>query len=149
MGGVDVGELLRQGRNDILAGSLAGSACKLFEYPLDTIRVQMQTRGSGGSMSHLGPIGMLRMNVRDHGFMRLYQGISSPLVGSMAENATLFVSFGVAQSLCHDGPRETMPVHKLVVCAMSSGVAVSTVLTPVELIKCRMQTLASDAVRAS
>ena len=140
-------DVVRQGRNDILAGSAAGSACKLVEYPLDTIKVQMQTAGSGTSLSNLGPIGLLRMNVREHGFRRLYQGISSPLVGSMAENATLFVSFNLAQSLCHDGPKETMPVHKLVVCAMASGVAVSTVLTPVELIKCRMQTLATDAVR--
>ena len=147
MGGVDIAQIVRQGRNDILAGSLAGSACKLVEYPLDTVKVQMQTAGSGTSLSNLGPIGLLRMNVREHGFMRLYQGISSPLVGSMAENATLFVSFNLAQSLCHDGPKETMPVHKMVVCAMASGVAVSTVLTPVELIKCRMQTLASDAVR--
>eukprot|EP01043_Picozoa_sp_COSAG02_P006606 COSAG02_NODE_190_length_30025_cov_22.989875_4_plen_157_part_00 len=147
MGGADIRQIVRQGRNDILAGSLAGSACKLVEYPLDTIKVQMQTAGSGSSLSTLGPLGLLRMNVREHGFRRLYQGISSPLVGSMAENATLFVSFNLAQSLCHDGPKETMPVHKLVVCAMASGVAVSTVLTPVELIKCRMQTLATDAVR--
>jgi hypothetical protein len=148
MGGVDIGKIVRQGRNDILAGCLAGSACKLVEYPLDTIKVQMQTAGSGTRLSTLGPIGLLRMNVREHGFRRLYQGISSPLLGSMAENATLFVSFNLAQSLCHDGPKETMPVHKLVVCAMASGVAVSTVLTPVELIKCRMQTLATDAVRS-
>lgn len=141
-------DVVRQGRNDILAGSAAGSACKLVEYPLDTIKVQMQTAGSGTSLSNLGPIGLLRMNVREHGFRRLYQGISSPLVGSMAENATLFVSFNLAQSLCHDGPKESMPVYKLVACAMASGVAVSTVLTPVELIKCRMQTLAANAVRA-
>ena len=145
MSGVDLRKIVRQGQNDILAGSLAGSACKLVEYPLDTVKVQMQTAGSGTSLSNLGPIGLLRMNVREHGFRRLYQGISSPLMGSMAENATLFVSFNLAQSLCHNGPKETMPVHKLVVCAMASGVAVSTVLTPVELIKCRMQTLTTDA----
>lgn len=41
--------------------------------------------------------------------------------------------------MIHDGPKETLPVHKMVVAAACSGVAVSTVLTPVELIKCRMQ----------
>ena len=143
---VDVGEIVRQGRNDILAGSLAGSTCKLFEYPLDTIKVQMQTSKGGSSLSKLSPLGVLKLNMKEGGVRRLYQGIASPLVGSMAENASLFLSFGIAQGLLHDGPRETMPTHKLVVCALCSGVAVSMILTPVELIKCRMQTMATDAV---
>ena len=145
-GGVDLRELVRQGRNDILAGSLAGSTCKLFEYPLDTIKVQMQTSTGGSSMSKLSPLGVLRLNMKEGGVRRLYTGIASPLLGSMAENASLFLSFGIAQGLIHDGPKETMPTHKLVVCALCSGVAVSMILTPVELIKCRMQTMGTDAV---
>jgi hypothetical protein len=76
---VDVGEIVRQGRNDILAGSLAGSTCKLFEYPLDTIKVQMQTSKGGSSLSKLSPLGVLKLNMKEGGVRRLYQGIASPL----------------------------------------------------------------------
>ena len=141
-----ISEMLRQGRNDILAGSAGGMTCKVFEYPLDTVKVQMQTAG-GTELAGLGAVSLLRHNMRVHGFLRLYHGIASPLAGSMAENAMLFVSFGLAQRLMHDGPKETMSVPQTVAASLFAGVAVSTVLTPVELVKCRMQTLSEGAVR--
>eukprot|EP01045_Picozoa_sp_COSAG04_P020850 COSAG04_NODE_2184_length_4595_cov_11.453292_1_plen_51_part_10 len=48
-----ISEMLRQGRNDILAGSAGGMTCKVFEYPLDTVKVQMQTAG-GTELAGLG-----------------------------------------------------------------------------------------------
>ena len=76
---------------------------------------------------------------------RACSGLPSPLAASMGENAILFVSYGVAQRVIHDGPKETMPVHKVIACSIASAFGVSMLLTPVELIKCRMQTLNADA----
>ena len=69
--------------------------------------------------------------------LRPHSGLPSPLAASMGENAILFVSYGVAQRLIHDGPKESMPVHKVIVCSLASAFGVSVLLTPVELIKVR------------
>ena len=56
--------------NEIIAGSIGGAFCKLFEYPMDTVKVQLQTQRGGGS---LGPVAMLRAAVQKHGFLGLYR----------------------------------------------------------------------------
>lgn len=60
----------------------------------------------------------------------------------MAENATLFVSYGaMKQAMGLDKlPEQDVPMWKLGMCGAGSGVAVSFVLTPVELIKVKLQT---------
>ena len=130
--------------NDIVAGGLAGMVCKIFEFPLDTIKVQMQTQKSGGISA--GPLSMLRQTVSKFGVLGLYRGLPSPMAASMAENATLFFSYGAAARLLDDGPKEDLPLPKVVAASIASAFAVSMVLTPTELIKCRMQTLNPSAV---
>lgn len=59
----------------------------------------------------------------------------------MAENATLFMSYGAMKQLMgiDDIPDAKVPLWKQCVCGAGSGVAVSFVLTPVELVKCKLQ----------
>ena len=44
-------------------------------------------------MVYNGAIHCLRHTIETKGFMSLYNGISSPLLGSMAENAVLFLAY--------------------------------------------------------
>eukprot|EP00283_Hemiselmis_rufescens_P011174 CAMPEP_0173431466 /NCGR_PEP_ID=MMETSP1357-20121228/9597_1 /TAXON_ID=77926 /ORGANISM="Hemiselmis rufescens, Strain PCC563" /LENGTH=308 /DNA_ID=CAMNT_0014395951 /DNA_START=15 /DNA_END=941 /DNA_ORIENTATION=+ len=132
-------------RNETLSGMAAGFACKLVEYPLDTVKVQVQTQRPGPDA--LSPYQMLMRTVRKDGFTGLYRGIPSPLLGSMAENSVLFSSYGFAGRMIHQGDQETMPFHKKLFAGSCSGFAVAMVLTPVELIKCKMQTTNESAVR--
>jgi hypothetical protein len=132
--------------NDIVAGGLGGMVCKLFEFPLDTLKVQLQTQSEGAGRA-VGPLSMLRTSVRKHGALGLYRGLPGPLAASMAENAVLFLSYGAMARLVDSGPKEDLPAHKVVVCSLAAAFCVSAVLTPVELVKCRMQTAHPDAVR--
>jgi hypothetical protein len=125
-------------RNETLAGMAAGFTCKFVEYPLDTIKVQVQTQKAGSA--HMSPLAMLMKTVRNEGFMGLYRGIPSPLLGSMVENSVLFSSYGLATRFLHPGDPETIPFSLKLVAGGFSGMCVATVLTPVELIKCKMQT---------
>jgi solute carrier family 25 carnitine/acylcarnitine transporter 20/29 len=60
----------------------------------------------------------------------------------MLENATVFTSYGFMKSKL--GVTDTdQPIHKLILCGGFSGIAVAVVLTPVELIKCRLQVQAN------
>lgn len=132
-------------RNEWIAGSTAGFVCKLIEYPLDTVKVQIQTQKAGSVQ--MGPLAMLKQTIKKDGFFGLYRGIPSPLVGSMVENSVLFTSYGFATRLIHNGDPETLPFHKKLLAGGFSGACVATVLTPVELIKCKMQTQNDTAVR--
>ena len=62
------------------------------------------------------------------------------------ENSVLFSSYGFAGRLISNDP-EHMPFTSKLLCGSFSGLCVATVLTPVELIKCRMQTANAGAVK--
>lgn len=81
--------------------------------------------------------------VKESGYMSLYKGLASPLIGSMAECATLFVSFGRVKSLVGVVEEEVnqckTPMWRLFLAGGGAGMSTAFVLTPVELIKCRLQ----------
>jgi len=129
---------------DLIAGTVAGMLSKVVEFPLDTVKVIQQT-GSG----NVGIIGTVSNIVKERGALGLYQGLASPLVGAMAENAVLFFSYGIAKSLLKGEEEDELPLKKVALAGSFSGVAVSTVLTPVELLKCRMQVMAAKGYELS
>jgi len=134
-------------RNELIAGTVAGFVCKLVEYPLDTIKVQAQTQSATGP--RVSPITLLMQTIRTDGFFALYRGLPAPLIASMCENSVLFTSYAFARRLISPAgvdPDDIPFGHKLA-CGSFSGVCVATILTPVELIKCRMQTTNTSAVR--
>lgn len=84
-----------------------------------------------------------------------------PVAGAMAENATLFVVFNQSQAFLArysppppaalDAPPR-LAITNMLISAALAGAAASFVLTPVELVKCKMQVqaiVASDALLAS
>jgi len=130
----------KDGTRDLLCGMISGFVCKIFEYPADTIKVLEQTGGDRFN----GPIDCFRKTVAESGPMSLYRGLAAPLFGSMLECSSLFVSYGyIKKALAVDEENATLsnpvPFWKLVAAGGGSGFASTIVLTPVELIKCRLQ----------
>lgn len=89
---------------------------------------------------------------RECGYMSLYQGLASPLIGSMAECATLFVSYGQLKQICGVNDEEVnkgiTPLWKLFLLGGGAGFTTAFVLTPVELVKCRLQIQAQSSETA-
>ena len=75
-------------RDDFIAGAVAGFVVKLLEYPLDTIKVRLQTQTGGGPA--LGPLGMLAQTVRNDGVARRYKGTSAPRLCRIAGETNSF-----------------------------------------------------------
>lgn len=72
--------------------------------------------------------------------MGFYKGLTSPMVGAALENATLFLSYNTAQSSIKSVLNlKELEMRHLVLCGAISGGFASFVLTPVELIKCKLQ----------
>lgn len=133
---------------DFVFGAVAGITGKTIEFPFDTIKVRLQTQAVGDAR-YAGTLDCFVQTVRHEGFRGLYKGLASPLVGSMAENAILFSVYNGIQDMFRrlDGTYDPDPAKtpvqlsngKIALAAGGAGAAVSLVLTPVELVKCKLQ----------
>lgn len=77
---------------DIAYGSIAGIAGKYVEYPFDTVKVRLQSQPDHLPLRYKGPLDCFAQSLRQDGFLGLYRGVTAPLVGAAAENASLFFS---------------------------------------------------------
>ncbi|KAJ3320266.1 hypothetical protein HDV06_005410 [Boothiomyces sp. JEL0866] len=70
-------------------------------------------------------------------------GVSAPMVGSMAESAVLFLAYNQIQEIIkytnNLKEEDELSTKQLCLAGGLSGAVVSYVLTPVELVKCRLQ----------
>lgn len=139
---------------DITFGSTAGILGKFVEYPFDTVKVRLQSQSTSPlSTSRLhGPLDAFAAAWRspDGPIKNLYRGISAPLAGAAIETSSLFFSYRVAQDLLVSiapsyrtrtdiNGKTELPFSALLACGAFSGAFTSTLLTPIELIKCKMQ----------
>ncbi|TQS37316.1 hypothetical protein Golomagni_02212 [Golovinomyces magnicellulatus] len=134
---------------DVFFGSVAGAISKYFEYPFDTIKVRLQSQPDHLPPLYSGPLDCFKKSLRSvpggalPGLLSLYCGISAPLAAAVLENSSLFFWERVAQhglrkcGLFRD--RERLPLAALWVTGAIAGAATSLVLTPFELVKCRIQ----------
>ncbi|KAI7907399.1 mitochondrial carrier domain-containing protein [Cokeromyces recurvatus] len=145
---------IHQQLNDLIFGSIAGMIGKLVEYPFDTIKVRLQTQPLDQPFFS-GPWDCFKKTIKQEGFKSLFTGLSSPLIGSMVENAALFVGYRQVQRMIRDFsmtdeerkkmlylPEDKLPplsMSQLILAGAASGAIASFVLTPVELIKCKLQ----------
>jgi len=148
-------------------------AGKLIEYPFDTVKVcslrwqwadgqvRLQTQGDMKPLQFKGPLDCFRQTFQHEGVLGFYkvplrfplvfhltdsQGLSPPLLGAMAENAALFLTYNRAQSFFKSSglflsphSSDTLTISGLVAAGAISGACTSYVLTPIELIKCKLQ----------
>lgn len=136
---------------DIIYGSIAGIIGKYVEYPFDTVKVRLQSQPDHLPLRYKGPLDCFRQSMRADGVFGLYRGISAPLVGAAAETSSLFFFERIgretvyASELC-SRDRE-LPLPALWFTGAFSGAFTSFVLTPIELVKCKIQVpMAADGV---
>lgn len=147
-------EASNQGRkalNDIAYGSAAGIVGKVVEYPFDTVKVRLQSQPDHLPLRYTGPLDCFKQSLAHDGVRSLYRGVSAPLVGAALETASLFWTYTLAQELLQysrivatptDGGGTgvgKLPLGALVSAGAMAGATTSLILTPIELVKCRMQ----------
>lgn len=133
-----------EGIGDLACGSAAGMVGKLIEHPFDTVKVRLQTQSQ-----FAGPLNCVIATFRHEGIPGFFRGLPAPLMGSMLENATLFFAYRHCQNFIQalsPNPDASLTITQLALSGGLAGAAVSFVLTPFELIKCRVQV--ANLVRA-
>ncbi|KAH8593639.1 mitochondrial carrier domain-containing protein [Bisporella sp. PMI_857] len=138
---------------DIVFGSIAGIAGKYIEYPFDTVKVRLQSQPDHLPLRYTGPLDCFRQSFRADGFIGLYRGISAPLVGAALETSSLFFWERVGrEALFRSGAYrrdKPLPLSALWLTGAISGAFTSLVLTPVELVKCKIQVPLTSSTSAA
>lgn len=131
---------------DVTFGSISGILGKVIEHPFDTVKVRLQSQPFPPLYS--GPLDCFRQSFLspEGGLRSLYRGIQAPLFGAAVETSSLFFSYRIAQSALRtliptfpQGEDEDLPLKALVASGAISGALTSLLLTPIELVKCKMQ----------
>ncbi|KAF9652400.1 mitochondrial carrier [Thelephora ganbajun] len=134
--------VLRAGK-DISFGSIAGIVSKVFEHPFDLCKVRLQTQVLDQMARFSGPVDCLTKTWKNEGFRGLYRGLPAPIVGAMAENSCLFLSYNELQNLIrwmNQIPQhQDLSLPQAILAAAGAGALTSFALTPIELVKCKMQ----------
>ncbi|KAH7924691.1 mitochondrial carrier [Leucogyrophana mollusca] len=128
---------------DITFGSIAGMVSKVFEHPFDLTKVRLQSQVLDSTARFNGPIDCLFRTWRDEGVRGLYRGLPAPIVGAMVENASLFLSYSELQNIIRwvnaQPLSQDLSLPQLALAGAGAGTVTSFLLTPVELVKCKMQ----------
>ncbi|KPI89328.1 mitochondrial ornithine transporter 1-like protein [Leptomonas seymouri] len=131
----------------LLAGTVAGMSGVLMDYPLDTMKTRMQVRCPNAHISYTQCASLL---YQQGGIRAFYRGLSVPFAAQGAEAATIFCVYNTAlrhfraaeakHASAADPPAPSIwnsaSYWKASACA---GLAVSFILTPIEMIKCNLQ----------
>jgi ornithine carrier protein len=111
--------------------------------------VRLQSQPDHLPLRYTGPIDCFRQSIRSDGVLGLYRGISAPLVGAALETSSLFFWERVGRELLFTtklyAREQPLPLSALWLTGAISGAFTSLVLTPVELVKCKIQVPASAA----
>nr|POF26391.1 amino-acid transporter arg-13 [Quercus suber] len=138
-------EKAAEGWKDIVFGSIAGTVGKVVEYPFDTVKVRLQSQPDHLPLRYKGPIDCFRQSFQQGGVRGLYNGVSAPLAGAALETASLFYTYNVSREVLRSTFYPTMrdadalPLYVKASAGAISGGCTSLILTPIELVKCRMQ----------
>jgi ornithine carrier protein len=122
---------------------MAGMAGKCIEYPFDTIKVRLQTQPDHLVLQYKGALDCFTQSIKSGGIRSLYRGISAPLLGASAESSSLFFFERLGREAIYAsglGSRYLgLSLPALWFAGAFSGFFTSFVLTPIELLKCRVQ----------
>ncbi|KAJ7437379.1 mitochondrial carrier domain-containing protein [Mycena galericulata] len=140
---VDTHSKLVRAARDISYGIVAGIASKIFEHPFDLTKVRLQAQVLEAEARFTGPIDCLTKTWKNEGIRGLYRGLPAPIVGAMAENASLFLSYRELQDAIklanHQAKEEPSSMGQIALAGAGAGAITSFLLTPIELVKCKMQ----------
>lgn len=107
------------------------------------MKVRLQSQPDHLPLRYAGPLDCFKQSIRADGLLGLYRGISAPLVGAALETSSLFFWESVGRewlfstgAYARDKP---LPLSALWMTGAFSGAFTSLVLTPVELVKCKIQ----------
>ncbi|MED6158300.1 Mitochondrial arginine transporter bac2 [Stylosanthes scabra] len=125
---------------EFVAGGFGGIAGIVSGYPLDTIRIRQQSSNIFGSSSS-SAFSILRNAIAKEGPASLYRGMGAPLASVTFQNAAVFQTYAVLSRVFDKSvsPNDPPSYKGVALGGVGTGALQSIILSPVELIKIRLQ----------
>lgn len=128
-----------------VAGVLSGITKLVVGHPFDTIKVRLQTQPAD---AFAGPLQCLRRTIAREGILALYKGASPPLIGWVLMDTVQMATLNQSRLFFHaQHPSVPLNLVEHGLCGLVCGLAVACVATPIELLKCQLQTQFSNTNR--
>mmetsp|Transcript_11455 Transcript_11455/g.19376 ORF Transcript_11455/g.19376 Transcript_11455/m.19376 type:complete len:175 (+) Transcript_11455:67-591(+) len=119
---------------DLICGSFAGLAVCLSGHPLDSMKVRMQNSREAVRFTHL-----IRQTYKSEGVLGFYKGMGPPLVTVPLINSIVFASYEFCKRQLGVQSQEDFTFKQSMISGMFAGLVNSLILSPIELVKCRLQ----------
>lgn len=132
---------------EFAAGGVGGMAGVVSGYPLDTLRIRLQQPSSSSSVksANNSAFGLLKNIVSNEGVSALYRGMSAPLASVAFQNAVAFQVYAVlTRALDPNSPPKPPSYQNVTLAGIGTGALQSLILSPVELVKIRLQLQTSN-----
>jgi len=126
------------------AGLASGGANVVAGHPFDTVKVLLQSSHTPGR----GAVAAARHLAQTAGLKALYRGLPAPLLGGALETAVNYAAYGrCRRALAAAGlPEGAAPA---LLAGAAAGGLIAVVLSPLELLKCRVQAGEDPSVLAA
>lgn len=101
-------------------------------HPLDTIKVRMQAASATvavAGVAQMNAVQLLRSTIKHEGFLALYRGVSSRVVGAAVANSVLFGANGAFKKL-FDADTNLPLSGAFVLASACTGAAEAAIWTP-------------------
>ncbi|KAI5952470.1 ORT1 [Candida jiufengensis] len=115
---------------EVTYGAISGMIGKLVEFPLDTIKVRLQSNNS----QPISTFQMIEKTFKNEGVLGFYKGLKAPLFGACLETSILFTSYNFAMNFL-----KSESLSNQCISGGFAGFMASFILTPIELVKCQLQ----------
>ncbi|XP_056151570.1 solute carrier family 25 member 47-B [Lampris incognitus] len=123
---------------DFLAGSVGGAFGVAVGYPLDTVKVRIQTQNKYRGVWHC-----IRSTCKSEGVNGFYKGMSMPITTVSLSSSVVFGTYrNVLQCLCQirHGSLDARPAKlDIFLSGLAGGVAQVSVMSPADIVKVRLQ----------
>ncbi|XP_073385729.1 mitochondrial arginine transporter BAC2 isoform X2 [Physcomitrium patens] len=129
---------------EFLAGGMGGMAGVMAGHPLDTVRIRLQQPRIVASTAPTTATGLIKHIVSTEGPMALFKGMATPLATIAFQNAVSFQAYALfSRALSDPGSQSPLSYEKVAIAGIAAGTIQTGILTPVDLIKIRLQ-IATD-----
>ncbi|XP_017854114.2 LOW QUALITY PROTEIN: mitochondrial magnesium exporter 1, partial [Drosophila busckii] len=126
-----------------IAGGVGGMCSVITGYPLDTIKVRLQTMPLptvGQTPRYKGVIDCAVKIIRHEGVRGLYRGISAPLVGVTPIYAVDFAVYAAGKRLFQTDEHVKLTYTQIFIAGVGAGICSALVTVPTDRIKVLLQT---------
>lgn len=124
---------MRAFKQDLICGSFAGFMVCISGHPLDSMKVRMQSSSTKLSL----PV-IIKDCFKQEGIRGFYKGMGAPMMTTPLINSIVFASYEFCNRQMGVSSADELSFSQSMISGMFAGFVNSFVLSPIELVKCRL-----------